>query len=125
MAGGSRPNATDFTEFKSEVQALEQAYYKSVGLDQAAADEQLFLLALDQEKMVSFYENIAPYVPLETRSKDALHNAVISGAGMCLSPNYVSRHAPRLNFGQFQSSVFEGVDIMDDTVQERGSLGRS
>jgi len=117
VAGGSAPNATDFAVFKLQVQALEQAYYASVGLSQAEADEELFILALDQEKMVDYYENLDPYVPLESYSSDALRNAVISGAGMCLSPSYVSQHAPRLNFGRFGASVFEGLNITDAAVQ--------
>ena len=120
---------TDFDSTKKNVKALESQYYKTqadnYNISKIEANDALFLAAVDDEAMAHFYSQLSSYVPLESNDSSCLQNAIISGAGMVLSPAYAATHAPRLNFGAFNAKTMEGIalDSTEEAIANAATAG--
>jgi hypothetical protein len=119
----------DFKETKMSIQALENQYYTKQeqihNVSKTQANEALFLAATNDDAMVQFYSRLSPYVPLQNNARSCLQNAVISGAGMVLSPKYAATHAPRLNFGSYDAKAMDGItlDSTEEAIANAATLG--
>ena len=119
----------DFKETKTSIQAIENQYYTNQeqihNVSKTQASEALFLAATSDDAMVQFYSRLSPYVPLQSNDLSCLQNAVISGAGMVLSPRYAATHAPRLNFGAYNAKTMDGItlDSTEEAIANAATLG--
>ncbi|OEU21375.1 hypothetical protein FRACYDRAFT_234999 [Fragilariopsis cylindrus CCMP1102] len=119
----------DFKETKTSIQAIENQYYTNQeqihNVSKTQASEALFLAATSDDAMVRFYSRLSPYVPLQSNDLSCLQNAVISGAGMVLSPRYAATHAPRLNFGVYNAKTMDGItlDSTEEAIANAATLG--
>ena len=119
----------DFKETKTSIQAIENQYYSNQeqihNVSKTQASEALFLAATSDDAMVQFYSRLSPYVPLQSNDLSCLQNAVISGAGMVLSPKYAATHAPRLNFGAYNAKTMDGItlDSTEEAIANAATLG--
>ena len=94
------------SQLTSKVKSLETTFYGQQS-SKTEADRKFFLASVNDTMMNEFYDSLSPYVPRETSVGDSFQNAVVSGAGMVLSPAYVAKHAPRINFGSFSASSLQ------------------